>query len=634
MNNESVIIIGFDLGHGEISLAKIQANNNDREPPRPMLLHTKKCQPAAIASHPSQGVLFGEPAFLDGQNEFEIAFKKKPPFTLDESNTLQKFVKAIYTHLIQTNQLDKKDNNHFFVGCPSGWTEEQVKAYEKNLKECLPVVNVTIVPESRAALMHAKESELLKVGELLNSVLVIDVGSFTTDLALIKGSDSELKDSGIDLGASLIDKAILDYTLAQHPHKQQIEKFFQTISAYRHRCELWCRRAKEEYFSNENSYQERMANGGYKKFQQTGIVFEPQINKFIMEEILNKELSSLGKNWITCFRDFLTKTKQELDKEKIQDCSVFLTGSASKMSFISEIVKGVFPNSRLEPDSEPELSIAFGLARWGRIDLRTKNFLEEVNQTIDQELEDIVKNNFYLLKDELTPILTNGLLNEVIKPCMYAWREGDIQTLNDLEPEMQNRALKWVEKPEIKKQIEEKILTWMNEVQKKLETEINPICEKYKLPSGKIQLEPIKSWTAIKDSLPLMSKEKLTPTGDFLIVTLPTMIIGIVPTLIFGSNFLLIGIPVAIVLKFVGGDNKINEFLSNRSISRRIRKVTLTDKKIDKIIEEKQSAVNNSIKDKLDEQRPVLIENLVEDLSKQIKAGIKKQVDKASFLIA
>ena len=42
MNNKPVKIIGFDLGHGEISLANIQANQNDREPPKAMLLHRQR----------------------------------------------------------------------------------------------------------------------------------------------------------------------------------------------------------------------------------------------------------------------------------------------------------------------------------------------------------------------------------------------------------------------------------------------------------------------------------------------------------------------------------------------------------------------------------------------------------------
>lgn len=634
MNNKPVRIIGFDLGHGEIALGIVQSNNNDQEPPKPMLLHKQKYQPAALAYDSSQGVLFGEEAFVNSHIEFEIAFKKKPPFAPDYSRKLKDFVKAIYGHLIQTYQINEQHKNNFFVGCPSGWNDKEVTAYEQLLSSCLPSANVVkVVPESRAALMHAKESGLLTVGELSDSVLVIDIGSSTTDFTLIKNKDSTPIDSGVELGASLIDKAILDYSLARNPDKQKIEEFFQKISAYRHRCELWCRKAKEKYFSYEKSYQEQMVNVGYEKFQQTGIKFEPEINKSIMEEILNQKLPSLGKSWKICFQDLLIKTKKQLDDEGIQVKAIFLTGSASKMSFTSEIVKDVFSDSNFYPDSEHELSIAFGLARWGRISIRTQNFLEEVNQTIDQSLEEIVISKFSTLKKALALTLTDRLLDEVIKPCMYALRKGDIKTLNDLEPEMQNRASKWLEKPEIKNQIEKEILTWMNEIQKILETEIYPICKKYKLPSGNIQLEPITSRTATKDLQDVMNKDKLTPTVDFLTGTLFPIVVGIVPALIFGPIGLLISIPVAIAVKLVGVE-KSKEIISSQDFYVWIRKGILTDNKIDEIIEEKQLDLNKSIKDKLEERRLDLIKHCVKHMNEQIKAGIKKQVEEASFLIA
>jgi molecular chaperone DnaK (HSP70) len=634
MNNDSVRIIGFDLGHGEIALAKVQSNNNDQEPPKPMLLHGQKHQPAATAYNRSQGTLFGKNAFLDGNIEFEIAFKKKPTFADDHSQKLKYFVKAIYRHLIQTDQIDEQHNNNFFIGCPSGWNDEEVAAYEKLLSSCLPPVNVVkVVRESRAALMHAKESELLTVGELLDSVLVIDIGSSTTDLTLIKNRDSTPIDSGVELGASLIDKAILDYSLARNPHKQQIQEYFQQINAYRHRCEFRCREAKEEYFSFEKGYQEKMVNKGYEKFQQTGIIFEPQINKSIMEEILHQKLPSLGKSWVICFRDLLIKTKKQLENENIQVSAVFLTGGASKMGFTSEIVKEVFPDSRFQPDGEPELCVAFGLARWGRISLRTQNFIKEVIQIIDQELEDLVKREFPNLKDAVSQILTDGLLNEVIKPCIQIWRKGDIRTLNDLQPEMQNRALKWLEKPEVKKEIEEKSIIWMNKVQETLGTKINSICIEYKLPSGNIQLEPITSWTATQGVQDIMNKDKLTPTVDFLTGTLLPIVVGILPALFFGSIGLLIGITASIGMRFWGrGITK--EFISNLDIPGWIREIILTDIKVDEIIQNNRSDLNKGIKDMFNEQQRDLIKQYVKHMNKQIKAGIKKQADKANFLIA
>ena len=100
--------------------------------------------------------------------------------------------------------------------------------------------------------------------------------------------------------------------MSRHRYKQQIQEFFQTISAYRYRCEFLCRKAKEEYFSYEKSYQEKKVNVGYEKFQQTGITFEPQINKSIMEEILNQKLPSLGKSWDYLFPRFISSNEKAI----------------------------------------------------------------------------------------------------------------------------------------------------------------------------------------------------------------------------------------------------------------------------------------------------------------------------------
>lgn len=61
--------------------------------------------------------------------------------------------------------------------------------------------------------MHAKESGIFTIEELQKSVLVIDIGSSTTDYTLVKGMSDTPIDFGHDLGASLIEKQILQKTL-------------------------------------------------------------------------------------------------------------------------------------------------------------------------------------------------------------------------------------------------------------------------------------------------------------------------------------------------------------------------------------------------------------------------------------
>jgi molecular chaperone DnaK (HSP70) len=243
MSNSHVEIIGFDLGHGETALSKILGDNPQ---PKQLLLHKQSCQPTMIAYSTEQGVLFGKPALNQKVTDFQIAFKKRPTSEPNYQKVMIDYVNAIYQHLLQTDQLKKDDQNHFFIGCPSEWTNADIAGYQKLLKSSnLPEVSVT--KESFAALMQSRGSDLLTGEEIKSNVLVIDVGSSTTDCTLIKAGIHEKDgDFGIDLGAGLIDKAILDYSLSQNEDREDIESVFQKFPYFRHSCEFKCRQAKEE----------------------------------------------------------------------------------------------------------------------------------------------------------------------------------------------------------------------------------------------------------------------------------------------------------------------------------------------------------------------------------------------------
>ncbi len=96
------------------------------------------------------------------------------------------------------------------------------------------------------------------------------------------------------LGASLIDKAIFERTLAKHEEKALLEKVFAEYPHHQARCELACRKTKEDYFSNEQLYSDAQSFArGFESINEQ-IYFIPQINKLIMEEILHQPLPTLG----------------------------------------------------------------------------------------------------------------------------------------------------------------------------------------------------------------------------------------------------------------------------------------------------------------------------------------------------
>jgi molecular chaperone DnaK (HSP70) len=352
MSNNHVEIIGFDLGHGETALAYILNNNPE---PQKLLLHKVHCQPTMIAYSTEQGVLFGKPALNQKATDFQIAFKKRPTSEPNYQKVMKDYVNAIYEHLVQTNQLQKDDQNHFFIGCPSEWTDAEIAEYQKLLKSShLP--DVSVIEESFAALMQARMSDLVTGEEIKGNVLVIDVGSSTTDCTLVKAGRHEKDgDFGIDLGAGLLDKAILDYSLGQNEDREDIESVFQKFPYFRHSCEFKCRQAKEEYFCIPDNYLDAESKvDGSLKIQKVGI-FEPIVYKQIIKNVTEQPLNNclpkskhflpslkgvnLQKSWQDNFRFFLTETKQGLEKKGVKVNTIILTGGASKMDFIPEIIQ-------------------------------------------------------------------------------------------------------------------------------------------------------------------------------------------------------------------------------------------------------------------------------------------------------
>ncbi|MUG99070.1 hypothetical protein F7734_44985 [Scytonema sp. UIC 10036] len=636
METEHLQIIGFDLGHGEVALAKVQDINNPMLPPVPLLLHKKKCQPTAIAEDQSQGVLFGEHALRTGTTTFEIAFKKKPTSDPIYQQTIEKLVKAIYEHLISTKQLYSNQKNHFFIGCPSGWNAKDVDKYQKILSKYLPCV--TVVKESRAALMQAKESNIFTLGELSSSVLVIDVGSSTTDFTLVKNMEDHPDDSGKDLGASLIDKTILAYSLEQHEDKKEIEEIFQQLPSAKNKCEFLCRKYKEEYFSIQGNYEgsEDYVNVGYEKLQ-SHHNFEPKVNGPIMRKILNLPLHNLNnKSWVEYFHEELQKLKQNLEKQGIKPSAILLTGSASKMEFIPQMVEEVFPDSDCKRDTQPELCIANGLARWGRVYIQTEGFMKDVNNFLNIKLKDIVQSETPVLLYSLAESLADGLIENVVKLRIQAWRNRQIITLNDLEKDIANQAQAWLKETQAKTAISKTFTAWVKKVQEKVKEETNSICKRYNLPIEYLDDRDIDLSSDVTDFSEAIDIGD--PTSLSAIIGLVITIVGGVIIAMFSSIFVFTGFFSAItplILFAIKGPQTFTDAVKSTkeiNLPLWIRNF-VTDAKIDKMSVDKKPEFTQKLLEKLGEDIELKTQ-LVDSMIQWFKAGVQKQANKARLLIA
>ncbi|MEH1949054.1 MAG: Hsp70 family protein [Nostoc sp.] len=485
--------IGFDLGHGETAIAK--AIVESIEPPQMLEINNKKNQITALGWHPKLGYLVGEQALIQaGVTQLTISFKQKPNNDPKYRETISTFVATYYRLLKESNQLAGGESSYFYIGCPSGWSVSDRTEYQKLLKEAgIPRLNV--VPESRAAFMQAKEAGKLEYDKLLASVLIVDIGSSTTDFTLVKSLEEIPIDFGSNtLGASLIDKAIFARTLANHEQKALLEKVFQEYPHHQARCELACRKAKEDYFSNEQLYSdpESFARGFESINEQ--IYFIPQVNKLMMEEILNQPLPELELNsWIKSFRNSLTEAKEKLEKLEIVPQLVLMTGGASRMKFTHVLCQEMFPEPEtlLRPDPEPERCIAMGLARVGRWDLRAAAFKQEVNKLFtSNKLKGLIERHIPELIESLTKPLADGLIVNAVKPGLKDWQKNKIRTLADLETALIGRAEQWLKSERAVQIINHQCASWFsNKIQPDLAAQTDPICRKFQIPRSSLRFE-------------------------------------------------------------------------------------------------------------------------------------------------
>ena len=633
--------IGFDLGHGETAVAKARVESI--EPPEMLEINNKKVQITAIGWHPDLGYLVGEQALIQaGVTQLKISFKQKPNNDSTYRKTIRSFLETYYGLLKESKQIEGGETSQFYVGCPSGWSVSDREEYQTLLKEA-GIAFLSVVPESRAAFMQAKEAGKLDYDKLRSSVLIVDIGSSTTDFTLVKSLHEIPLDFGRNaLGASLIDKAIFARTLANHGQKALLEQVFEDYPHHQARCEIACRKAKEDYFSNEQLYSHPQTFArGFESINEQ-IFFIPQVNRVVMEEILNQPLPELeDKSWMQSFREAVTEGKEKLDQQGIAPKVVLMTGGASRMKFTREICEELFPepDSQVRPDPEPERCIALGLARVGRWDLRAAAFKEELNKLFDsKKLNELIERHIPEFIELLTKPLSESLIENAVKPSLKDWQSNKIRTLGDLESSMKSRAEQWLKSDRAQQIIKNKSVIWFNsKIQPDLAQETDPICRKFQIPRSSLRFEEgidpgmVNAELSIGDAI-------LADTVGFIVnVVIGGGTIGSIIALILTGHLtwpivLIYGVSVLAAGVELTRSKVQQAIKENVDIPSWTRSSFLNDSKIDDICERIKPELEEVLRKQLTENRQAFDE-LIEKVEQELKKALNTKAEEAVILI-
>jgi len=495
---ENVEFVGIDIGHGESAAAYARSISADQ--PKILEINGYRTITSVVAVHPQLGVLIGDDAInISGAISFARRFKSMHLERPDVRVPMEQFIGAISRALRENALIGQAPRTRFIVGCPSAWPIEARQLYAALLQRAglsERSSDIEIMSESRAAFIASKEAGELHVSEnlLVDAVLIVDMGSSTIDFTAV----SQLQERPIDfgnneLGAGLIDKAILDYVVAHHDQPDEVRRIFALDSFHEGVCELACRKAKEAFFSREDKYKVQAAVGGNHKLK-TGLYFEAQVNAADMRAILSTPLPTLGnRNWPQALRDSLEVAKARLSHELGKPPTlVILTGGASRMGFALETCRQVFEGASVVRGKEPEFAIATGLALAGRIDMRVQAFEREVAALIASgQVQDVVADEIGALIDGIVQVITDELPGRFMTPVFESWKRGEIETIRGVSAEVGRRLGAWLQQGEASPLLAGVLSKWFRELSPKIEEMTEPLCDKYDIPSSSFRLDSI-----------------------------------------------------------------------------------------------------------------------------------------------
>ena len=493
---DNIEIIGFDLGHGETSIAVTTSESKGE--PRALEIFDNKRSIITALSLTKKGVFIGEDALWNTETDpLNIMFKSSDINNIETHHLIIQFVRECIRRLQESNKIRNDEHTHFIIGYPAGWDVLMQKMYKRLFTEATMKAykNISLIPESRAAFLESSESEELneQTYQSAHNILIIDIGSLTTDLTLVKNLSSSPVDIGYNsLGGGLIDALIFSYSMEKlsASDAEQLHAAFSSDNNIRLRCLIKCRMVKERYFKESQTFWEtQVASDNYviEIAEDKHIIFWIRLTKKDMDAILQTPLQSLNNmTWGNTFHNYLVELKEKLLEEPYQ---VIMTGGASRMGFTQKIVRTVFPNAPLKLSQEPSLSVSKGLAYAGRKDIRIFKFKDEVAIFVkSRQLDSIIEKNVTILAELISKELTPPLI-EIMIQIGLRWRVGEIVTLGDYENEVNKIFKDYLDGAEIKDVYKNVFNKWASEnLNPEIISVTKTLCKKYDIMDGSISI--------------------------------------------------------------------------------------------------------------------------------------------------
>jgi hypothetical protein len=480
-------IVGLDLGDGESSIAYVSVSDGGE----PQIFETtsgERSMITAITSTRSETLIGNEALIHEEVIELDLSFKYEPTSNQRAWRTLgtrlRRFAEEFYLQFEEAHP-QWKGGIEVYIGHPSGWEPGAVDKYDELFRNNQYIPTVHVVPESRSAFIHVRD--YCKVSRhQLDSVLVVDIGSSTTDFTYVKNLKPRELSYGDAFGARLIDQLIYADVLERYPNASDLRERLERKDRDKAYLLYLCRKAKEQYFTDE-PFTPQPENDSFKWILEQ---CWPYLKKLEMDAILKRPVEGFQKGWKAGFRELLVKVRKtiEPDSPKV----LLLTGGGSRMPFTKEICQAVFQHSVVNPDPEPSFSVARGLAGFGRWRYRVERFREAVKEfCASATLDTMIRKHTDSFGKGVFNLLAENAVDAVLRPMVHELREGTLTTeeIDDYGAYFYGRYTKWLNTPEGLQKQKKVFNGLIDQIMPYVKAETEAICDRFHIARASLEFD-------------------------------------------------------------------------------------------------------------------------------------------------
>ncbi|MFO1112877.1 MAG: hypothetical protein U1E35_03060 [Rhodospirillales bacterium] len=436
-----------------------------------------------------------------------------------------------------------------------------------------------------------------------------------------------------DIGAGLLDQAILNYSIDNQANQQELRSFLASHPGKKVEVDLKCRDAKHEYFNEKQG----TGNDVWQSVRlERGLLFEVSLDDAVMCGIKNSPLEELGgRSFVDAFRDRLVNAKAKIGDPPDH---ILVTGGGARMQFVINLIEEVFAVVKPIRGGEPELAVAKGLAWFGRSQLKSQEFQKDIDDLIkSSKVENIVGSNIDSLFSRLAADLAGEIIRRILRDEIIDWRNGAMPTLRQMETQTKERVDAFLHSDAAKSVVSAATRQWFEEIRPRLQGLTDPICLKYQLPASTLQLSANTHFSTRApqtDNISGFVSDDLDKVGNIInaiVATVSAMVLGgagvaLLHLPFFGQVIAGIGVFIALMI----GKEAMMEQVKDWVIPTLLRKI-ITERKIDSKLKESLPDLVAGLRDSLKaaEREAPAGRRLADRIGAQIDQGLRQRGDDA-----